>query len=210
VNDDLQTHRVALTWRSAAQSFTQTLNVKLPYVLRERAEGVPLSVNAPNASGDYELSCALDNFAEPLRTQTVHVSPALQRNADAPLLELLDVQLAPNEPPRGGELIATFFWRRRAELRAGTVMQVELRDANEKVISALAREPILYTYPVRLWRNNELVADAYALPIPQDAPTGNYRVVIRAINQDTNAPLAFRNPRGEGTTEFASAPFLIR
>ncbi len=209
VNDDLQTHRVTLTWQKGGDSFTQTVNAKLPYVLRERAEGVALDVTAPGASGDYELSCALDGAAAPSLTQTVHISPAFQINDNSPLLELLDVKLAPNPPQRGGELIVTFFWRRRAEIRNGVVMQVDLQDENGNVISELAREPILYTYPVRLWREDELVADSYALPIPQDAPTGNYRVVIRAWNNDADAASVFRNPRGQATTEFSTEPFPL-
>lgn len=210
VNDDLQTHTVTLTWRAADSTITQTRQVKLPYVLRDRAEGIPLVVNAPSASGNYDLSCALDNSPAPLSTQTVLVANEFRITQASPLLELLEVKRVTGAPQRGSEVVSAFFWRRRAEPDTGIVMQVRLVDENGNTISEIAREPVQYTYPVRLWRDNELVADSYALPIPSDGPSANYHLTVRALSKDTNGALAFRDPRGEITTEFASEPFSIR
>lgn len=207
VNEDLKTRALTLTWRDDASVFTQTVSTRLPYVLRERVEGAPLEIRAPKRAGEYELTCALDGA--PLLTQQVRVASDFEIREQAPPLELLDVSLAPTAPQRGGEIIATFFWRRRAETRTPVLMNARLENEQDAVVAELTRQPILYTYPVRLWRDNELVADAYALPIPADAPAGNYRVVIRALDEGTTARLSFINPRGETTTEFSTEPFSI-
>lgn len=207
VNDDLQTHEIKLEWRAQNDSrIVHTQRIRLPYVLRERVEGVPVRVTAPPNAGEYELRCFLDGATEPLRTQRVRVDSTPQTNA---ALELLEVETAPPAPQRGGEIIATFFWRRRADERAPVLMQVRLLDEQGTVHAELVRQPVLFTYPVRVWRRNELVADSYALPIPHDAPPGKYRVSIRALDERTNAPLEFVNPRGETTSEFFSTPLSI-
>jgi hypothetical protein len=182
--------------------------VKLPYVLRERAEGVPMQTTAPSAPGTYLVTCAMDNRIIS-DGQTVRVLSDPDRSQFAPILELLKTEITPNEPQRGSELVATFFWRRRAELQGPILMQVQLLDSNGTVLYEVKRQPVSYTYPVRVWRDNELVADSYALPIPNDLPRGSYRIVIRAVDENTNAPVSFRNARGEPTTEFFTESFLI-
>ncbi len=210
VNDDLQTHEIKWEWRAQNNSrLTQTQSLYLPYVLRERVEGVPVQLTAPNVSGDYELRCTLDGATEPLHTQRVRVDSAFQTNTASSSLELLQVKTAPSVPQRGGEIIAIFFWRRRAQERAPIVMRVRLLDENNLVRAELLRQPILFTYPVRMWRENELVADSYALPIPQDTPIGKYRVTISALDERTNTPLTFINPRGETTAEFSAESFTL-
>ena len=210
VNDDLQTHELKMEWRTQDNSrITQTETLRLPYVLRERVEGVPLQFTAPQNAGDYELNCFLDGASQPLRTQTVRVGSAYQTNETSSTLELLQVKTAPPAPQRGGEIIATFFWRRRAEERAPVLMRVRLLDENGAVQTELLRQPILFTYPVRLWHLYELVADSYALPIGAAAPPGKYRVTISALNERTNTPLSFINPRGEKTTEFSIESFTL-
>lgn len=208
VNDDLQSHTLKLEWRAQnGTTSTQTQNVRLPYVLRERVEGVPLQITAPTQTGTYDLICTLD--AQPaLTVQRVVVTPTVQTQTASPNLELVAQSSAPTQPERGGEVITTFFWRRRAEIQENVEMRVQLVSEDASVIAEITREPILYAYPVRLWRDNELVADAYALPISADAPSGNYRVVIQTLINGEPAP--FRAPSGEITTSFQSERIFVK
>lgn len=210
VNQDLGTHTLTLDWRAPDNThFIQTETVRLPYVLRERLEGVTVQVTAPVAAGDYALTCTLDAAPNSLHTQSVRVASEYQSAATSPSLELLGTTITPDEPRRGGEIIATFFWRRRAEERAPISMRVRLLDEHGTIHAELNRQPVLFTYPVRLWRAQELVADSYALPVPGDAFDAEYRVDISALDENTNDAVPFRDPHGEITTEFSTNPFLI-
>jgi hypothetical protein len=133
----------------------------------------------------------------------------MQTNPAAPILELISAEIGSDTVSRGADVIPTFFWRRRADFRVSVSMQAQLVYEDGTVVSEIAREPVLFTYPVRLWRDNELVADAIALPIPADAPSGYYRIVLRALESETDTPLPFRTPQGETATEFVMPPLSI-
>lgn len=210
VNDDLGPHTLTLEWRMEGETIlAQTDTIRLPYVLRERIEGVPMRVAAPSIPGAYDLFCLLDGAPQSLHTQSVRVAGDFQTSDTSPALELIGTNLVPETPQRGNEIIATFFWRRRVEELAPILMQVRVLDEGGSVRAELTRQPVIFTYPVRLWREGELVADGYALPIPADAPRGNYRITIRAINENIQEAIPFRDPRGQVTTEFAAHSFFI-
>ncbi len=214
VNTDLQPHTVRIEWQeSGTGRANQTSTMQLPYVLRERPEGIPIAVTAPNAPGNYELRCELDN--RPLNSLTqskdVLVGSQFQINDATPPLELVTITTAPKELQAGNEVVATFFWRTRYSVRDDVWMRVQLVDEKEHVWSELTRQPVVWTYPIRLWRVQELVADAYAVPIPNDAPLGAYRVRVTVLGDETGSNVvAFRSPRGERAMSFESSPIQVR
>ena len=172
-------------------------------------EGVPIVAPAPIVAGEYRLVCEVDGENGPRTERMVRVAPEFQLSDASPRLELLQMDMDVPETRTGGEIITTAFWRRRAEVRDPIAMQLQLVAEDGEVISEVMRQPVLYTYPVRLWRNNELVADSVALPIPQDALPGTYHIVLRAVNEDTNAAVPFRAPDGSGTLEYSPSAFEL-
>jgi hypothetical protein len=146
---------------------------------------------------------------KPIAAQQVRVSPALRETAATPLLELLATDLPLDKVTPGTDLLATLFWRRRADVGAGVSMQIQLVDEAGSVYSEVAREPVMFMYPVRLWRDNELVADTIALPVPANTPRGKYRLLIRAIDTESQELVPFRNPHGEATSELDTPFFAI-
>lgn len=210
VNSELESLAFAVEWRDqTGKPIIQTQTLRLPYVLPERPSGVPVQVTAPPQPGTYVLTCTLgDRQLE--QAQSVHVVPKFQSNDGSPLLELLDAKFIQDDVHRGSEIIGTLYWRRRAEVRAPVSMLVQLVAEDGSVISEIKREPVLYTYPVRLWRDDELVADSYALPVPADAADGNYHVEVRAVDTGTGDPMPFRSPLGETGIQFATPAFPIR
>lgn len=210
VNEDLSAHTVKLVWSDGTDKpFEQTLTVRLPYVLRERVEGVPIQVTAPGQSGEYRVSCVLDGNSAAAQESLVKVSADYQTTETPPRLELVKLDYALPESGAGGDIVTTAYWRRRAEVREPITMQVQLVAKDGTVMSEVKRPPVLYTYPVRLWRDNELVADEVALPIPANAPAGKYRIVIRAVNENTETAVPVRDPSGANVTEFSSKVFEI-
>src|SRR5581483_2215191 len=206
VNTDSQPHTFRIEWQeSGTGRASQTSTIQLPYVLRERPEGIPIAVTAPNAPGDYALRCELDNRPLNALTQStdVLVGSQFQINDATPPLELVTITTAPTELQAGSEVIATFFWRTRYSVRDDVWMRVQLVDENNHVWSELTRQPVVWTYPLRLWRVQELVADAYAVPIPKDAPLGAYRVRVTVLGDEKGSSVvSFRSPRGERTMSF--------
>lgn len=209
VNQSLQPLWLTLAWQSGTDTVLQTQTIPMPYVIREQGEGVPMRVNPPGAPGEYELTCTLGNDPSPLTTQTVRVTADAEPVEDAPILELLGTEITATVPQSGLDLLATFFWRRRAEMQDPVLMQIQVVGTDGNVVAEQVQQPIAYTYPVRVWRDNELVADRYALPIPGDAGAGSYRLVIRALDENTNEPIPFRDPDGGTTTEFSTDAFEI-
>lgn len=211
VNADLEPHLVTLNQIGAESVSSPWMqHVRLPYVLRARVEGVPVAAPAPIVAGDYRLVCKVDGENGPTTERVVRVAPEFQKNDASPRLELLQMDVSVPETLAGGDIITTAYWRRRAEVRDPIAMQAQLVDEDGTVIAGVMRQPVLYTYPVRLWRENELVADSVALPIPQDAPPGTYHVILRAVDENTNVAVPFRAPDGSSTLEYSTAAFEIQ
>lgn len=211
VNKDLSAHTVELVWNDGTnEPFEHKATVHLPHVLRERVEGVPIQVAAPGQSGEYRVSCMLDGNRAAAQEFSVKVSPGYKPIGTPPLLELVKLDYALPESGAGGDILTTAYWRRRGEVREPIAMQLQLVAEDGTVIAKVKRPPVLYTYPVRLWRDDELVADKVALPIPADTPPGRYRIVIRAINENTETAVPVRDPNGASATEFSGEVFEIQ
>ncbi len=211
VNRDLGEHEVSLDWLSAAGTMSEWRErVRLPYVLRERIEGVPVRMTAPSQTGEYRVTCALNGTVDSTTELRVQVAPEFQTNDASPQLELLKFDYTIPQTRASGDIITTAFWRRRGEVREPIAMQAQLVNKDGTVVSEVTRQPVLYTYPVRLWRDNELVADTIALPVPAETRAGPYHLVIRAINENTGAVVPIRDPNGASASEFVTGTFEIR
>jgi hypothetical protein len=210
VNGELTPITVLVEWRQGdtAQA-TQSQTVRLPYVLPEREVGVPVTVNAPQSDGDVLVTCKLQDGTQIGESLPVRVVPDLQTGELPPPLELLAVRFGQEVSRESGEIVATFFWRRRTAVSDPLAMRARLVKDDGTVVSEVEREPVLYMHPVRLWHDNELVADSIALPIPPDTAPGEYRIEISVIDRRTGAPAVFRNLEGKPATGFSGQPLTL-
>ncbi len=182
VTGDHAPHEVAVVWnKNGAPVMTQTFRVTLPEVLHARAEGVPLNLTMPREAGTYQLAWRLDS--KPLtaidgNAQVLVQADAREKISAAPI-ELLSTTLNTREVSAGGEIILTLFWRRVRAVPENYRVVVRLIDAQGKVWTQIARQPELDSYPTRLWRDGELVADGYAVPVPNEVSVGAFHLLLQ-------------------------------
>ncbi len=72
----------------------------------------------------------------------------------------------------------TLFWQPQKKINDARLVSLKLLDASGNVGGQLDRQPVLDAYPTNAWRNNEYVADDYALPIFVGALPGEYTLQV--------------------------------
>jgi hypothetical protein len=212
VNDDLHPHEVTVQWTdNGTPVASQKFEVRLPQVLRDRAEGVGVDLIAPPRPGTFQLNWYLDS--KPLapidqNSRVVVDDRAPSDDFQVPI-ELISYTVEPRQASAGGEVILTLFWRRLQEVERDYDVAVSLQDQSGKEWTKIKRQPVLWTYPPRLWRDGELVADAYAVTVPKQAAPGNYHLTIALTLSNSEQAERFRLPTGSDGSQFATEPLQV-
>lgn len=94
---------------------------------------------------------------------------------------------------RPGQTInLTLYWQAITPTEESYTVFTHLLDSNNKVRGQKDNPPYFGTYPIRVWREGEIVKDPYAIPVSEDAPPGKYVIEIGMYKPLTGERLMVR------------------
>lgn len=96
--------------------------------------------------------------------------------------------VVPQSLAPGSTLKVQLFWRALQTVDEDYTVFVHLVDTNGKIIAQKDAPPQNGAYPTSFWEPGETIADEYALMLPRDAPSGNYRIVIGLYRDGKRLP----------------------
>jgi len=102
---------------------------------------------------------------------------------------------------QGNELPLTLYWRTDKPIADDLAMYVHVYDTQGNLLGQWDAFPGNGLAPTRLWQPNEILADAYRIPVknpPTYPPVG--RIEVGLTRQDAMRPLAARDPQGNEIT----------
>lgn len=146
-----------------------------------------LSVPPGVTDGRYQLVATVDDGREAwdvtLRRVSVHDrprvyrAPRMQTELGAALgtgISLLGYDLQPSSVQPGQDLTLTLYWRAESAGNAEFKVFVHLVGPDGGLLSQHDGMPAEGTAPTSQWLDGEVVADGHVVPIPTDAPAGEY------------------------------------
>lgn len=96
-------------------------------------------------------------------------------NAAFDTLDFVGYTLERTEFKRGEFIPLALYWQARTPSATDLKLEIQLVDSGNKIVAA-ARA--FETYPPARWDVKEIVRDVLQLPIPPDAPPGEYKIVV--------------------------------
>ena len=163
-SDDTWTQVVALPLPAAIAPGTYRLRVRL-----DSAGGRPW----PALSGWPGRRDAAVSLTELVVTRPLGALTNLENKAILVRHVLESDALRP-----GDALRMTLYWRAAAKLDLDYTVFVHLLDGGQRVRAQVDSFPAGGLRPTSQWRLDELVEDAYQIPIPADLPAGNYELEV--------------------------------
>lgn len=121
-------------------------------------------------------------------------------------LRLLGLSHVSEEVRPGDQLGLALYWRAEADLAALPEVRFDLVGA-EGILTA-ARWPMFPT-PVETWSAGQVLRGQYAVPIPAEAPSGSYRVML-ALGEETEPVADLGTIQVSGRQRLFDAPPLAR
>ncbi len=103
----------------------------------------------------------------------------------APSIRLLGYDLPQQEVEPGGTLRFALYWEALADVDADYVLSLELEDGEGRVQAKQTDRPVDGTYPTTRWQRGEVLRDWHDLPVPPDAPEGEYGLSL-AVLEDSS------------------------
>ncbi len=131
------------------------------------------------------------------------VNPEHPSSIDLEKVRFLGFDLSTDSPHRGELLDLTLYWQALEEMEESySVFTHLLGPYNEATGGPLWGQddslPLRGSYPTTRWEEGEIVVDFYHLPIPPEAPAGEYEIEIGIYLLSTLERLPVRGPGGEG------------
>jgi hypothetical protein len=114
---------------------------------------------------------------------------------DAAILE--EVVLDDDAFASQGRVELTLHWRALRSMEISYTVFVHLVGPDGAIRAQRDALPLNGGYPTNIWRPGEVVADHYVLTVPQDAPPGEYRLVVGLYNSTTMERLPAVDIHGE-------------
>jgi hypothetical protein len=159
-------------------------------------------------AGDYRLRLGVVGQGATLELGRVRIVgersyalPEMSTRIDARLgegIELLGADLPPEEVRPGETLPLRLYWRADAPQEDYKVF-VHLVGQDEQIIAQEDARPAGWQRPTTTWDVGEVIADEYALVIPDEAPPGAYRLYVGMYHATSFQRLPIRTPGTAGT-----------
>jgi hypothetical protein len=109
----------------------------------------------------------------------------------------------------GGTLELTLYWRCDARLPADYTTFVHVRDGTGGVtgqpgtiLAQMDRPPVGGAYPTSLWDPGEIIRDTVQIPVPPQAPAGDYEVIVGLYDFVTGQRLLVLNDHQEPMSDY--------
>ncbi|MFQ6001692.1 MAG: ArnT family glycosyltransferase [Anaerolineae bacterium] len=130
------------------------------------------------------------------------VNPERPFSIDLGKVRFLGFDLPTDSPHRGDLLDLTLYWQALGEMKESyTVFTHLLGPYNEVTGSPLWGQddslPLRGSYPTTRWEKGEIVVDFYHIPIPPEAPPGEYEIEVGMYLLSTLERLPVLGPGGE-------------
>ena len=130
------------------------------------------------------------------------VNPEHPFSIDLERVRFLGFDLSTDSPHRGDLLDLTLYWQALGEMEESYSLFTHLLGSyNEATGGPLWGQddslPLRGSYPTTRWKEGEIVVDFYHLPIPPEAPAGEYEIEIGIYLLSTLERLPVRGPGGE-------------
>ena len=189
-------------------------------------------VPAASPSGDFVLRLDLldvnGNSLEQgvdLTTVTVHApertfdppsprypldSSLLGRADTGPLTALLGYDLSSEILSPGRTLQVTLYWQAQATAETSYTAFVHLLDATERVLTQRDQVPVGGARPTTGWIAGEIIRDTYELTLPDDLPSGAYRLEVGLYDAATTDRLPILDPGGDAVGIRILLPTKVR
>lgn len=131
------------------------------------------------------------------------VKPEHPSSFDLEKVRFLGFDLSTDSPQRGDLLDLTLYWEAIGEMEESyTVFTHLLGPYNQATGGPLWGQddslPLRGSYPTTRWEKDEIVVDYYHIPVPPEAPTGDYEIEIGIYLLSTMKRMAVLGPGGEG------------
>jgi len=103
----------------------------------------------------------------------------------APFVRLLGYDLPQQEVEPGGTLRVALYWEALADVDADYVISLELKDGEGRLQAKQTERPLDGTYPTTRWQEGEVLRDWHDVPVPPDAPEGEYQLSLTVLDGDS-------------------------
>lgn len=115
----------------------------------------------------------------------VHPQTPVEEGDLAPGLRLLGYDFALREVEPGGTLRVALYWKALEDLEQDYVLSLEVRDQAGGVEVRHVERPVDGTYPTTRWEEGEVLRDWHDVPVPPDAPQGEYELVVTVVEGES-------------------------
>jgi hypothetical protein len=132
--------------------------------------------------GDFKVEGWTRNF-EPPQPQ-IEVGANFNNQAILVGLDATTNQIAP-----GDTLDVRLHWQAASEFDQDYTAFIHLIGPDGMLHGQVDQTPGAGAYPTTGWVSGETIADEYAIPIPADAPVGEYQIEIGMYNPNTGQRL---------------------
>lgn len=89
----------------------------------------------------------------------------------------------------GATLYLTLHWTTQAPVEGNYTVFTQLLGSDFRLHGQLDQQPLNNLWPTGRWQPGQPLADPYAIPIPSDAPPGEYQLLIGMYNPQTGQRL---------------------
>ncbi len=165
-----------------------------------------LTMAADTAPGDAKIFIALtDQAGKPITPGAVEIARikinAREHRFDLPspqfvkpaalgnAIELLGFDFDANAIKSNATIPLTLYWRSLEQMRERYTVFVHLLDANGNIIAQRDSEPDNGNAPTTSWLKGEVIADRYAIALPQNLAPGEYTLVAGMYSAATGKRL---------------------
>ncbi len=111
----------------------------------------------------------------------------------------LDGYAVTTEVAAGGELLLSLFWRTLQPVDGDYQVFVHFLDWNDDKIAQRDGQPVQWMRPTSTWQLGERITDHYAMLLPDDLPSGRYRINVGLYDPVTGQRL----PISAGPQDYA-------
>ncbi len=153
-------------------------------------EGAPVPPGEPEAS-------------TPPRRYELGSTARVEHARFGPALRLVGYDLPVEQATPGESLPLTLYWQASAKLGRDYTVFVHLLDATGAIAAQWDAMPRENTFVTTAWPVGEIVDDPHPVPLPEDMPSGEYRIALGVYDRPTSDRLPAYGPDGEPVTNAA-------
>jgi hypothetical protein len=111
-------------------------------------------------------------------------------------IQLLGYSLPPSQAD-AALLRVQLHWQAGGQVVGDYTIFVQLLNAQDQLITSWDAQPLSGQYPTSRWQTGEIVVDEFALPLPEELPSGQYRLVAGMYDLATGQRLPATGDDGQ-------------